>query len=207
MGQEVTCTLIRGRKRELGRAHLEGDHLLFRGDAERVKVVFKDLTKVTAHDGRLSLTSGASSIALELGALAAPWAAKILNPRSLVDKLGVKPGMRVAAVHVEDASVLQQIREAGADLRTDSIPRESDVILFGVEQAKALDRLTKLKASIKPAGAIWVVHRKGKDATLRDIEVFAAAKKAGLVDNKVVSFSATHTAERLVIPVRDRAGK
>ena len=58
----------------------------------------------------------------------------------------------------------------------------------------------ELKATLVPNGAIWVVHRKGKEATLRDIDVFAAGKAAGLVDNKVASFSATHTAERLVIP-------
>jgi len=34
--------------------------------------------------------------------------------------------------------------------------------------------------------------------------VFSAAKKAGLVDVKVASFSATHTAEKLVVPVKAR---
>ncbi|MFN8571326.1 MAG: hypothetical protein U0132_04665 [Gemmatimonadaceae bacterium] len=204
MGQEVSCTLIRGRTRHAGRAHLEGDHLLFRGEAERVKVVFKDLTKVSARAGRLSLTSGSGTITLELGAVAETWAGKILNPRSLMDKLGVKPGMRVAVVDVEDADVLRQLRDVCSDVRVGTVPRDSDVILFGVERALGLRRLGTLKGLMKPAGAIWVVHRKGKDATLRDVEVFAAAKEAGLVDNKVASFSATHTAERLVIPVRDR---
>jgi hypothetical protein len=45
------------------------------------------------------------------------------------------------------------------------------------------------------------VSRKGKAATLRDVEVMAAARDHGLVDNKVVSFSASRTALRLVIPV------
>jgi hypothetical protein len=36
------------------------------------------------------------------------------------------------------------------------------------------------------------------------VEVISAAKSAGLVDNKVASFSATHTALRLVIPVARR---
>ena len=35
-------------------------------------------------------------------------------------------------------------------------------------------------------GAIWVVSRKGKAATLRDVDVIEAAKDARLVDNKVV---------------------
>jgi hypothetical protein len=39
---------------------------------------------------------------------------------------------------------------------------------------------------------------------LKDVEVMAAAREAGLVDNKVVSFSDTHTALKLVIPKAQR---
>jgi hypothetical protein len=49
-----------------------------------------------------------------------------------------------------------------------------------------------------------VVSHKGRAATLRDVEVIAAAKAAGLVDNKVVAFSPSQTALRLVIPVAAR---
>ena len=45
------------------------------------------------------------------------------------------------------------------------------------------------------------MSRKGKAATLRDVEVIAAAKASGLVDNKVASFDETRTSLRLVIPV------
>ena len=38
-------------------------------------------------------------------------------------------------------------------------------------------------------------------ATLRYADLLAAARRPGLVDNKVASFSPTHTALRLVIPV------
>ena len=64
--------------------------------------------------------------------------------------------------------------------------------------------LESLAERLRPNGAIWVVSRKGKTATIRDVEVIDAAKAAGLVDNKVASFSATHTALRLVIPVERR---
>ena len=77
-------------------------------------------------------------------------------------------------------------------------------MFFGVESARQLARLAALRAALVPNGAIWVVHRKGKEATIRDVEVFAAARAAGLVDNKVASFSATHTAEKLVIPLAKR---
>ena len=45
------------------------------------------------------------------------------------------------------------------------------------------------------------MSHKGKAATLRDVEVMAAGKAAGLIDNKVVSFDDTRTSLRLVIPV------
>ena len=64
-----------------------------------------------------------------------------------------------------------------------------------------LARLPAIRKLIRPNGAIWVVSRKGRAATIRDVEVIAAAKANDLVDNKVVSFSDTHTALRLVIPV------
>ncbi len=39
---------------------------------------------------------------------------------------------------------------------------------------------------------------------IKDVDVIAAAKAAGLVDNKVVAFSTMHTSLRLVIPVNQR---
>ena len=48
-------------------------------------------------------------------------------------------------------------------------------------------------------GGIWVVSPKG-DPTIRDVDVMAAAKAAGLVDVKVARWSDTHTALKLVIP-------
>ncbi|MEO7761191.1 MAG: hypothetical protein ABIS68_04675 [Casimicrobiaceae bacterium] len=52
---------------------------------------------------------------------------------------------------------------------------------------------------------MWVVSKKGKDRSINDTDVIGAAKRAGLVDNKVVSFSSTHTALRLVVPLALRA--
>jgi hypothetical protein len=48
-----------------------------------------------------------------------------------------------------------------------------------------------------------VVRPKGRPE-ISEAAVMAAGKAAGLVDVKVVSLSATHTAEKLVIPVKDR---
>ena len=43
-----------------------------------------------------------------------------------------------------------------------------------------------------------MVSRKGKAATIRDVDIMSICRPAGLVDTKVVGFSDTHTALRFV---------
>lgn len=123
----------------------------------------------------------------------------------LDQKLGVKPGQRVEIIDIEDPSLPGLIEGAGAEITTGSPSDPVDLIFLGAESIGDLERLPELRRRLLPAGAIWVVSRKGKAATLRDTDVIEAAIARGFVDNKVVSFSATHTSQRLVIRVVDRA--
>jgi hypothetical protein len=122
----------------------------------------------------------------------------------LLDKLGIRPGMRVALIRIEDETIRPLLGDRTSDVTEGWPETDTDVVLLGADSTDDLAGLEELAARIRPNGAIWVVSRKGKAATLRDVEVMAAAKSAGLVDNKVVSFSATHTSLRLVIPVARR---
>jgi hypothetical protein len=121
----------------------------------------------------------------------------------LLDKLGVRPGMRVAIVGPvdPDGSFMAQLADRTSDITEGRPKPDTDLVFLAADTPAELEELAALRGRIRPAGAIWVVSRKGRAATLRDVEVMAAAKDAGLVDNKVVSFSATHTSLRLVIPV------
>jgi hypothetical protein len=128
----------------------------------------------------------------------------------LLDKLGIRPGMRVAIVGTleDDDEVLDEagpfrarLAERTSDITVGRPKSESDIVLVAADSTAELAELPDLRRRIRPAGAIWVVSRKGKAATLRDVEVIAAAREHGLVDNKVVSFSTRRTALRLVIPV------
>ena len=122
----------------------------------------------------------------------------------LLDKLGVRLGARIVAVGIDDSAFLAAL-SARAAVDTAVWPgARADLVFVGADDTAALDRLPALREAIYPGGAIWVVSRKGCSATLRDVEVMAAAREAGLVDNKVVSFSATHTALRLVVPRSQR---
>ena len=122
----------------------------------------------------------------------------------LLDKLGVRPGMRVAVLGVDDDAIGPLLADRTSDVTEGWPGPDTDVVLLGADSTLELEPLERLSTRIKPNGAIWVVSRKGKAATIRDIEVIELAKAAGLVDNKVASFSATHTALRLVIPLARR---
>lgn len=123
----------------------------------------------------------------------------------LLDKLGVKPGARVAIIDVPDADFRALLAERTTDV-TESWPAPgTDLVFLGAESIEELLRIGPLQEALVANGAIWVVSRKGKAATLRDVDVIDAAKAVGLVDNKVASFSPTHTALRLVVPLARRA--
>ena len=79
-----------------------------------------------------------------------------------------------------------------------------DLLFFGADAPADLKRLKDLKGYIEPNGAIWVIRPKGARSPLRDTDVIDAGLAAGLVDNKIASFSETHGAMRLVFRLRDR---
>ena len=119
----------------------------------------------------------------------------------LLDKLGIRPGMRVALIDIDDADIRSLVLDRTSEITEGWPAPDTDIVLLGADSTDALERLRELATRIRPNGAIWVVSRKGKAGTLRDVDVIEAARAAGLVDNKVASFSSTHTSLRLVIPV------
>jgi hypothetical protein len=127
-----------------------------------------------------------------------------VSTRPLLDKLGVKHDSRVALIgDFPDWFTVPLLQRVSS--LTERAPQEQvDLIFVIADSAEELAVLPDLRRRIVSNGAIWVVARKGKAATLRDVDVIEAALSAGLVDNKVVSFSETQTSLRLVIRLRDR---
>lgn len=124
--------------------------------------------------------------------------------RPLLDKLGVKPGMRVAVLGLDDASFLASLRERTPKIAYGKPRDRCDIVFMGAKRLADLPRLSELKHWIEPNGAIWVIRPKGGRSEIRDTDLIKAGLSAGLVDNKIASFSETHGAMRFVFRLRDR---
>jgi hypothetical protein len=124
--------------------------------------------------------------------------------RPLLDKLGVKPGAKVVVLNVDDPAFIELLRERTADI-VDRKPRTPcDLVFYGVRSTADLARLRELKTWIEPNGAVWVIRPKGAATPVKEMELMRAGADAGLVDNKIASFSGTHGAMRFVFRLKDR---
>jgi hypothetical protein len=225
VGQSARCLASYEGQTAEGTAELETDELRFRG-AFRLKVPLRDVRSAVALNGRLEVTFAGGAAVFDLGPKAAPWADRILHPPTLLDKLGVRAGQRVRLVApagsapadsvLADKDFRQGLVEAGVRL-TDPHPHPTgqapppasgdgppDLLFFGATAVVDLEDVPGLGEALPPEGALWIVYPKGRQE-IREADVLAAGRAAGLTDVKVARFSETHTALKFVVPRAKRA--
>jgi hypothetical protein len=130
--------------------------------------------------------------------------AEAVSTKPLLDKLGVKPGSKVAVVNLDDPAFMKILRQRTTDVVVGQPRGKCDLVFIGADGASDLTQIRKAKDWIEPNGAIWVVRAKGPGSPLKETDLIEAGLAAGLVDNKIVSFSDTHGAMRFVFRLRDR---
>jgi len=196
MGREVRCLVRSGGDEAEAKALLETDEVIVRSPF-RLKVSRSDITGTAVDGDRLTIDhAGGPPLVLELGAKeAAKWAHDIANPKTVADKLGVKPGQRVRLVGDADRELV------GAGVAADG--GEADVVFLQLDEPSDLAHIAELRPQIAPDGAIWVIRPKGRD-DLTEAMVLGAGRDAGMYDVKTARISATHTGLKFVIPVADR---
>jgi hypothetical protein len=201
MGLEAKCRVRHGGQSAEGTARLETGEIVFRGTF-RLKIPVGELKTIEARNGELHVGWGGDRAVFELGKATEKWADKILHPPSLTDKLGVKAGMKVGLVGQFEQAFVGDVGRRVAEVST-RVKKNSDLILMLTDTKAALDNVSRLAPSLASRGALWIVYPKGRK-TITENDVLAAGRAAGLVDIKVASFSATHTALKFVIPVSKR---
>lgn len=187
------------------RVLLESDELILRG-AVRAKIRRADVHDAIAKAGVTTVRYTGGTLTLALGADAPKFVKKLLEPaKSRLEKMGVVAGMRVAVLGVDDAALGAELAAIDVTVAARAAANER-LIMLGVTTARDLTRIGSAAKSLSADGALWVVHPKGV-VGVKDTDIFAAAKSAGLTYTKVARFSDTHTAEKLVRPKASRPAR
>ena len=113
----------------------------------------------------------------------------------------MRPGHAVRLAGLSDPAFEAELAGRGARLGAGA---PLDLVFLLVGAPDDLARLTEFRKLLDPAGAIWVLRAKGNSRAVSETEIIDAAKRQGLVDNKVASFSEALSAMRLVIPLAER---
>ena len=181
MGCEKMCRVEFRNQVSTGKALLETNEILFRGDF-RLKIARAGVSKIEALDGQMRVHSDAGLAVFHLGEDAAKWAAKFLNPPSRLSKLGVKPGLKVSLLGKHEPAFRDELKNGGASI----VRSGADLQFLAAASPQDLKNLT---------GPVWVIYPKGVKH-ITEMDVIRAGRTAGLVDTKVAAFSETHTALR-----------
>lgn len=205
MGLEATCRVREGGRERSGTVLLEETEIVVAG-RPRLRLPLASLRGARQDGGWLVLETSQGEVALELGARAGDWLARLSRaPRSRLDKLGLRPGQRLAVVGLDDEPGLASELQARG---LQSLPLAAgpfDVVLCRIDERSGLEALSGFRSRISDSGAIWVVWPKGRKE-LREDDVRAAARAVGLVDVKVMSFSERLSGLKLVVPAAARGG-
>jgi hypothetical protein len=126
----------------------------------------------------------------------------------LPQKLGIKPGNRVAILRAPDG-LHKSLRPLPEDTVLRTRARGSvDVILFFVKRRAELERrIARLMSALRPTGGLWIAWPKRSSEIPTDITEDAVRDVAlplGLVDNKVCAIDDTWSGLRLVNRLENR---
>ena len=183
MGQEIKCRVEFDKQSSEGKALLETSEVIFRGGF-RLKIPFNGITALEVDAGKLKIRFAEGLAIFHLGPAAEKWAAKIRNPPSRLDKLGVKPGTKVHLINKHDDDFRRELTERGAVL----VKSKPDLVFLSVKDKDQLVELAYLTE-----GPVWVIYPKGVQVVTEN-DVLKAGRSVGFADVKVAAFSASHTA-------------
>src|SRR5215813_14684371 len=130
MGDEVKCGARINRRKDDGKALLETNELVFRGAECRVKIVFSDIKSVTAADGELRIKTKDGAFAFAVGSAAEKWRRKILHPKTRVEKLGVKAGMRLTVLGDAEGAFAKELKQSKAEIRNGSAEASAELVFW-----------------------------------------------------------------------------
>lgn len=134
------------------------------------------------------------------------------SKKSLVEKLGIKAGFKVAFVDPADdyARNLGKLPEGVATIKPGRLKRELNFIhVFGKSRKEMERKIRRLKGRIRMDGMLWASWPKGSSGVETDLNeniLREIGLKNGLVDVKVCAVDEVWSGLKFVYRLKDRAG-
>jgi hypothetical protein len=128
--------------------------------------------------------------------------------KSLIDKLGIKPGMRIAIVGAP-RDYRSTLGTLPPGVRVLAVPRGTLPLIhfFATKRSRLEQRFPALKRGVAQDGALWVSWPKKSSGVATDLTedvVRAVALAGGLVDVKVCAVDEVWSGLKLVRRLQDR---
>jgi hypothetical protein len=120
--------------------------------------------------------------------------------RSVVQKLGVKPGQRVEIRGDVGPGVRRDVKEAvGRGLVKSGDLDGAIVLVEALDEAE--DIFTEYRRRLRDTGYLWLITRKrGHERYINQMLLVPIAKRHGLIDNKTCSIDDERSGIRFVVP-------
>jgi hypothetical protein len=128
--------------------------------------------------------------------------------KSLVQKLGIKPGWRLIFVHAPENydSLLGALPE-GVAVQKRLTGEFNFIQFFTTEHAELEDTFPKLKTALKPDGMLWISWPKKAARIPTDLDeniIRDTGLQIGLVDVKVIAVDEKWSGLKFVYRLKDR---
>ena len=196
MAMESACKLSVSRDKYEGRVRMEGGYIDFAGNT-KFRFRLAEIRNPRQEGTSICFDFHGNAVEIVLSERASGrWIEYILNPQSLADKLGVRDGQTVRVLNMDDPELLSSLAAKNARMVHGTSAR-CDLVMVGVERASELRQIEDLGETLAPGGSIWVVLTKAL-RTVTKANVITIAREAGLAHVKVVDYSETRAAYRIV---------
>jgi hypothetical protein len=189
VGTEIRGSVTVGGQKVNVKGDFASDHVTFSG-GRRGEVPYARIRVTGTAKGLLRLLVDDAVMEFPVGANVDRLANKIRNPPTLLSKLGVKPGARVDSHGIPKGLAAQLPKPAAGPV---------ELYFLGVADVDGLSAIPDALARVAPGGGLWVVYPKAR-RDIRESDVLAAGRAAGLKDVKVARVSEKHTALKFMRP-------
>jgi hypothetical protein len=198
VGREARYRVRAGGREAEAKVLLETDELIVRGDL-KLRVPYAAVRSVEVRGGTLVVHVPDGPVEVDVGeADAERWASRIRNPPTLRQRLGIADDATVALLGSPDEALRDALAGAAS-----AGPGQADAVFASIDDRDGLEQVPQLAGALRRDASLWIVYPKGRQE-VREADVLAAGRAAGLKDTRVARVSATRTGLRFVVPLVDR---